>query len=122
GVSDGRAAATRLNKRFRNNSAAAHLSRRTSRCSEQEKVTVMRTVILSILLAGAAATPAIAQDHGRWRQNQEQQNSPQPDGRETAREARQERQSEAREHRSEARPNFGRARQQEQQPQPQVQV
>jgi len=82
----------------------------------------MRTVILSILLAGAAATPAIAQDHGRWRQNQEQQTEAQPDGRQAAREARQERQSEAREQRSEARPDFGRARQQEQQPQPQVQV
>jgi len=80
----------------------------------------MRRVILSILLAGVAATPAVAQDHGRWRQNQEQSDA-QPDGRQAAREARQERQAEAREQRSEAR-DFARARQQAQPQQPQVQV
>jgi hypothetical protein len=32
----------------------------------------MRTIILSILLAGAAATPALAQDHGRWHQEDAQ--------------------------------------------------
>jgi Ni/Co efflux regulator RcnB len=73
----------------------------------------MRKVILSILLAGAAATPAIAQDRGDDGQ----------DGRQharEAREARQERHEQAREQRSEAPHDFGRGRQQEQQAQPQA--
>src|SRR5437764_10566559 len=32
----------------------------------------MRKIILSILLAGAAATPALAQDHGRWQNDDAQ--------------------------------------------------
>jgi len=51
----------------------------------------MRKLILSILLAGVAATPAIAQDHGRWHRDQAQADA-QPEGRQAAREARQERQ------------------------------
>ena len=70
----------------------------------------MRKVILSILLAGAAATPAVAQDRGDDGQ----------DGRQHAREARQERHEQAREQRSEAPHDFGRGRQQEQQAQPQA--
>lgn len=51
----------------------------------------MRKVILSILLAGVAASPAIAQDHGRWHSDQAATEA-QPEGRQAVREARQERQ------------------------------
>ena len=49
-----------LNIRLRNGSAAAHLKRRNSAVRNVRKVTVMRKLIISLLLAGAAATPALA--------------------------------------------------------------
>lgn len=67
----------------------------------------MRKVILSILLAGVAASPAVAQDRGRWHRDQAQAEA-QPEGRQAAREARQE----ARQERQQS----------QQQPQQQVQV
>ena len=54
----------------------------------------MRRFILSILLAGAAATPALAQDHGRWQQEEAKGD------RQDAREARQQQHEQAREQRS----------------------
>ena len=35
----------------------------------------MRKILISILLAGAAASPALAQDHGRWHRDQQQSNN-----------------------------------------------
>lgn len=43
----------------------------------------MRKILISILLAGAAASPVLAQDHGRWHRDQQQSD------RQQAREARQ---------------------------------
>jgi Ni/Co efflux regulator RcnB len=40
-----------------------------------EKVTDMRKFIIAILLAGAAASPALAQDHGRWHHDEAQSNN-----------------------------------------------
>jgi Ni/Co efflux regulator RcnB len=76
---------------------------------------VMRKVILSILLAGAAATPAIAQDSGPSRQEDVK------DARQAAREARQEQHQQAREQRSNG-ADVARAQPQAQQAQPQPQV
>ena len=81
----------------------------------------MRKLIFSILLASAAASPALAQDHGRWQNESEQ--SPKAEAREQAREQRQEQRqeqrSEAREQRSSGGGNFDRGQQQQQ---PQVEV
>ena len=92
---------------------------RTFRRREQEKVTVMRTFILSILLASAAATSAIAQDHGRWQQ-EDAQSDPH-----AAKEDRQQQREQAREQRSSGGADVARVREQPQtqtQPQPQPQV
>jgi Ni/Co efflux regulator RcnB len=72
----------------------------------------MRTIILSILLASAAAAPAIAQDHGR-----RQQEATESD-RNAAREARQQQREQAREQRSGGGADVARVREQ---PQPQAQ-
>src|SRR4029078_1028129 len=102
----------------RNNSAAAHLVRRTSRLREPEKVTVMRKFIFSILLASAAASPALAQDHDRWHNDEPQ--SDRQEARQQAREARrqQHQQQQAQPDRA---PRFE-MRQQQQQSQPQVEA
>jgi hypothetical protein len=50
----------------------------------------MRKLLISILLAGAAASPALAQDHGRWHHDQEQSdNQPKREEHQQAREERQ---------------------------------
>ena len=57
----------------------------------------MRKFIISLLLAGAAASPALAQDHGRWHQDEAQSNNQQShDDRSQAREQRQEMREQAR--------------------------
>ncbi|MEA3058655.1 MAG: hypothetical protein QOE50_67 [Sphingomonadales bacterium] len=73
----------------------------------------MRTIILSILLAGAAATPAIAQDHGRWQQEDAQSD------RHAAKQERQQQREQAREQRSGGGAEVARVREQ---PQPQTQT
>lgn len=57
----------------------------------------MRKFIISILLAGAAASPALAQDHGRWHQDEAQSDNQKPhEDRSEAREQRQEMREQAR--------------------------
>lgn len=61
----------------------------------------MRKIILSLLMAGAAASPAIAQDHGRWQQDEAQGDRQQArEERQQAREERQQARAEVREQRS----------------------
>jgi hypothetical protein len=57
----------------------------------------MRKILISILLAGAAASPALAQDHGRWHRDQQQNdNSQAKEERAQAREDRQQAREQAR--------------------------
>jgi len=65
----------------------------------------MRKLIFSILLASAAASPALAQDHGRWQNASEQ--SPKAEAREQAHEQRQEQRQEQRSEAREQRFNGG---------------
>jgi hypothetical protein len=61
----------------------------------------MRTLLISILLASAAASPALAQDRGRWHHDQQQSdNSQNQEERQQAREARQQARAQARAERS----------------------
>ena len=61
------------------------------------KVTAMRKILISLLLAGAAASPALAQDHGRHHDDNDNQR---------------EERSQARDERSQAREDRGQAREQ----------
>ena len=76
----------------------------------------MRKFIFSILLASAAASPALAQDHGRRHQDSELGDRPA-----AAHEQRQEQHSQVREERSGGGHDFNRGQQQVQQAQPQQQ-
>jgi Ni/Co efflux regulator RcnB len=74
----------------------------------------MRKILISILLAGAAATPALAQDrgdngHGRW--HREQAQSDNSEDRQQAREERQQAREQARQERSNGGGNFERPQQ-----------
>jgi hypothetical protein len=84
------------------------------------KVTVMRKVLIGLLLAGAAATPALAGPH-KWSNDQQQSQSDNHNNRQQAREERQQARQDAREERSNNRPSFN-AQRFEQQPQQQRQV
>ena len=76
----------------------------------------MRKLILSILLAGAAASPALAQDHGRWRQDEAQSNTQQAnEDRGQTREQRREAREEVRAERSNSGGNAERMQQAQQQ-------
>ena len=77
----------------------------------------MRKFIFSILLASAAASPALAQDHGRWQNESEK--SDRAEARQQAHEQRQEQRTEAREQRFSGGGNIDRSQQQQQ---PQVEV
>lgn len=82
----------------------------------------MRRLIISILLASAAASPALAQDHGRWQQDEAQSNDQQSrEARSQAREQRQEAREQARAERSNGAANAERMQQIQQQQQVQQQ-
>jgi len=70
----------------------------------------MRKILISILLAGAAASPAAAQDHGRWHRDQQQSDDkPTREERSQAREERQQAREQVRAERSNGGGNFERA-------------
>jgi len=72
----------------------------------------MRKILISILLAGAAASPAAAQDHGRWHRDQQQSDDkPTREERSQAREERQQAREQVRAERSNGGGNFERAQQ-----------
>jgi hypothetical protein len=72
----------------------------------------MRKILISILLAGAAASPALAQDHGRWHRDQQQSNyEPVKEDRAEAREERQQARQQARAERFNGGSNVERAQQ-----------
>jgi Ni/Co efflux regulator RcnB len=70
------------------------LKRRTCAIRELEKVTVMRKILLSILLASAAASPVLAQDRGEGRGHHDEQQSDRSQAREERRQQREEARSE----------------------------
>jgi hypothetical protein len=70
----------------------------------------MRKILIAILMAGAAASPALAQDHGRWHRDQQQSDDkPTREERREAREERQQVREQARAERSNGGANFERA-------------
>ena len=70
----------------------------------------MRKILIAILMAGAAASPALAQDHGRWHRDQQQSDDkPTREERREAREERQQVHEQARAERSNGGANFERA-------------
>jgi Ni/Co efflux regulator RcnB len=69
----------------------------------------MRRILISILLAGAAASPALAQDHGRWHNDQSQSDRQQTkEERSQAREERQQAREQAHQERFNGGGNFER--------------
>ena len=81
-----------------------------------EKVTDMRKFIIAILLAGAAASPALAQDHGRWHHDEAQSNNREShEDRSQAHEQRQEVREQVRAERSNGGANAERMQQAQQQ-------
>jgi hypothetical protein len=70
----------------------------------------MRKILIAIFMAGAAASPALAQDHGRWHRDQQQSDDkPTREERREAREERQQVREQARAERSNGGANFERA-------------
>jgi len=70
----------------------------------------MRKILIAILMASAAASPALAQDHGRWHRDQQQSDDkPTREERREAREERQQVREQARAERSNGGANFERA-------------
>ena len=70
----------------------------------------MRKILIAILMAGAAASPALAQDRGRWHRDQQQSDDkPSREERSQAREERQQVREQARAERSNGGGNFERA-------------
>jgi Ni/Co efflux regulator RcnB len=81
-----------------------------------EKVTDMRKFIIAVLLAGAAASPALAQDHGRWHHDEAQSNNREShEDRSQAHEQRQEVREQVRAERSNGGANAERMQQAQQQ-------
>ena len=63
----------------------------------------MRKILIAILLAGTAASPALAQDHGRWHRGQQSDSQPADEDRSQARAERQQAREERHEERRQAR-------------------
>ena len=103
-----------LPKRFSHCSAAeSHFPHKGT-----EKVNDMRKLIISILLAGAAASPALAQDQGRWHHDDAQSSNQQArEERSQAREQRQEMREQVRAERSSGAANVERMQEMQQQQQ-----